>query len=72
MKRALRETDTTMFIKGDGSRTNSIESARTFVSYDDAVAFCRANKLSGVELVVRGDDKSEFTIPVQPRHLTRA
>ena len=72
MKRALRDTDTTMFIKSDGGQTRSIESARSFVSYDDAVAFCRANKLTTVELVVHADDKSEYTIPVQPRHLTRA
>ena len=43
-----------------------------FVSYDDAIAFCRANKLSAMEMVVHADDKSEYTIPMQRRHLTRA
>lgn len=72
MKRALRNTDTSMFIKSDGGQTKSIEMARSFVSYDDAVAFCRANKLSTVELVVHADDESEYTIPVLRRHLNRA
>jgi hypothetical protein len=72
MKRALRDTDTSMFIKADGGQTQSIDMARAFVSYDDAVAFCRANKLKTVELVVHADDKSEYTIPVLRRHLNRA
>lgn len=60
-----------MFIKSDGGETKSIDMARSFVSYDDAVAFCKANKLTHVELVVRVDDQSEYTVPVKPRHLAR-
>lgn len=72
MKRALRNTDTAMFIKSDGSQTKSIDMARSFVSYDDAVAFCKANHLTTVELVVHTDDSSEFTVAVSPRHLAPA
>jgi len=72
MKRALRSTDTQMFVKNDGGQTKSIDMARAFVSYDDAIAFCRANNLSAMEMVVHADDKSEYTIPMQRRHLTRA
>lgn len=72
MKRALRDTDTSMFIKSDGGQTKSIDMARSFISYDDAVAFCRANKLKTVELVVHTDDKSVYTIAVQQRHLAHA
>ena len=61
-----------MFVKNDGGQTKSIDMARAFVSYDDAIAFCRANKLSAMEMVVHADDKSEYTIPMQRRHLTRA
>ena len=71
MKRALRDTDTTMFIKNDGGQTRSIDMARSFVSYDDAIAYCKANKLSKVEVVVHADDNSEYVIPVQRRHLAR-
>ena len=58
-----------MFIRSDGGETKSIDMARSFVSYDDAVAFCKANKLKHVELVVHADDKSQYTVPVQRRHL---
>ncbi|HZO83746.1 MAG TPA: hypothetical protein VFC26_00910 [Verrucomicrobiae bacterium] len=71
MKRALRNTDTSMFIRSDGGETKSIDMARSFVSYDDAVAFCKANKLTAVELVVHADDKSVSTIKVPARHLAR-
>ena len=64
MKRALRNTDTTMFIKSDGGETMCIENARSFLSYDDAVRFCRGKNLTSVELVVHMDDNSEVTVPV--------
>jgi hypothetical protein len=69
MKRALRNTDTTMFIKSDGGETHSIEMARSFVSYDEAVAFCRAKQLKQVELVVHMDDHSQMTVALPNRHL---
>ena len=69
MKRALRDTDTSMFIKADGGQTKRIDMARGFGSYDDAVAFCKANRLTHVELVARMDDHSEFTVPVPPWNL---
>ena len=62
MKRALRSTDTTMFIKSDGGETQSIQMARSFISYDEAVAFCRDRRLTSVELVVHMDDQSELTV----------
>src|SRR5688572_32273648 len=64
MKRALRKTDTTLFIKSDGGETHSIEMAQCFASFDEAVAFCKANRLTRVELVAQMDDKSEMTVPV--------
>ena len=69
MKRALRNTDTTMFIKSDGGETQSIEMARFFTSYDEAVAFCKRKNITAVELVVQQDDKSEFTVAVPPARL---
>ncbi len=69
MKRALRNTDTTMFIKSDGGETKCIDMARSFMSYDEAVAFCKAKQLTTVELVVHMDDTSEFTMAVPSRHL---
>jgi hypothetical protein len=70
MKRALRNTDTTMFIKSDGGETKSFEMARSFASYDEAVAFCKGKCLTSVELVVHMDDNSQLTVPVQRRHLS--
>ena len=69
MKRALRNTETAMFVKSDGGETESILVARFFVTYDEAVAFCRANKLAAVELVTRTDDQSEYVTPVPPKYL---
>lgn len=69
MKRALRKTDTSMFVKADGGETQSIDMARHFISYDDAAAFCKNKHLTAVELVVRDDDQSEVTIKLQARHL---
>jgi hypothetical protein len=69
MKRALRDTDTTMFFKSDGTQTKSLDSARSFVNYDDAVAFCKANRLTRVEMVVRTEDRSEFTVALPARRL---
>ena len=69
MRRALRDTDTDMFIKADGGRTKSIDTARSFVNYDDAIAFCKANRLTKVELVVHTDDKSEFTVAIPAKRL---
>lgn len=70
MKRALRNTDTTMFIKSNGTETDSIELAKSFVSYDEAVAFCRGKQLTSVELVVHMDDKSEFVVAVPSARLS--
>jgi hypothetical protein len=69
MKRALRKTDTTMFIKSDGGETASIDTARSFGSYDEAVAFCKGKRLTKVELVVHMDDNSEITVAVPSRRL---
>ncbi|HTD87402.1 MAG TPA: hypothetical protein VK850_12560 [Candidatus Binatia bacterium] len=70
MKRALRNTDTTMFIKSDGGETQCIEMARSFMSYDEAVAFCKGKQLRNVELVVHMDDNSEQTLSLPARHLS--
>lgn len=72
MKRALRNTDTTMFIKSDGGETNSIQMARSFISYDEAVAFCRGKNLTSVELVVHMDDQSEMTVAMPRERLIDA
>jgi hypothetical protein len=72
MKRVVRNTDTNMFIRSDGQETKSIDMARAFISYDDAVAFCKANHLTTVELVVQRDDHTEFTVAVPPKRLAPA
>jgi hypothetical protein len=64
MKRALRNTQTSMFIKSDGGETEFIEFARSFQNYQEAFTFCNHNHLNGVELVVRTSDAYEFTVTV--------
>jgi len=64
MKRALRNTDTSMFIKSDLAETGLIDQARTFDTYQDAFAFCNNNQLNRVELVVRVSDQYEFIVDV--------
>lgn len=57
-----------MFIKIDGGETDSIQTARSFLSYDDAVAFCKSRNLATVELVIK-DDESEYTMAVRSKHV---
>jgi hypothetical protein len=54
-----------MFIKPDGGETASIDMARCFASYDEALAYCKENHLTGLELVAQMDDKSEMTMAVR-------
>ena len=70
MKRALRNTDTEMFIKSDGGETTNIQMARSFGSYDEAIAFCRGKNLTTVELVVHMDDNSQFTMAMPRKRLS--
>jgi len=69
MKKVLRSTDTSMFIKSDGGETQVIELARAFASYDEAVNFCKGRHLKTVELVVHMDDNSEMIMAVPSRRL---
>ena len=69
MKRVLRNIQSAMFIKFDGGETDSFQSARLFLSYDEAVAFCMAHNLADVELVVRTDGESEYTVPVPTEYV---
>lgn len=72
MKRALRNTETAMFVKHDGGETDTIQTARSFLTYDEAVAFCKANRLAAVELVTRTDEQEEYVTSVPARYLAPA
>jgi hypothetical protein len=69
MKRVLRNIQSAMFIKFDGRETDSFQSARLFLSYDEAVAFCMSHNLTEVELVVRTEGESEYTVPVPTEYV---
>lgn len=69
MKRVLRNIQSAMFIKFDGGETDSFQSARLFLSYDEAVAFCIAHGLAKVELVVHTEGESEYTVPVPTEYV---
>ena len=58
-----------MFIKSDGGETISIDQARSFASYDEAVAFCRGKFFKNVELVLQMEDNSEVAVAVASKHL---
>jgi len=64
MKRALRNTDTSLFIKSDLGETGLIEQACCFDNYQEAFDFCNQNQLNRVELVVRMSEQYEFIIDV--------
>ena len=64
MKKALRNTDTSMFIKADLGETGLIDQAHVFENYQQAFDFCKDNQLNRVELVVRVSDAYEFIIDV--------
>ena len=61
-----------MFVKSDGGETDTIHTARCFLTYDEAVAFCRAKKLAAVELVTQTDDQSVYVTTVPARYLAPA
>ena len=69
MKRVVRKSDTSMFVKSDGTETDVIEIARSFGSYDEAVDFCKIKRLTSVELVVHMDDNSQLTVAVPAKRL---
>jgi hypothetical protein len=69
MKRVLRNIQSAMFIKFDGGETDSFQSARLFLSYDEAVAFCMSHNLTEIELVVRTEGESEYTVPVPTEYV---
>jgi hypothetical protein len=64
MKRALRNTDTSMFLKSDLAETDLIDQAHVFENYQEAFDFCKDNQLKRVELVVRMSESYEFTVEV--------
>jgi hypothetical protein len=64
MKRALRNPDTTRFIKNDLGETELIDEAHCFDNYQAAFNFCKNNHLSRVELVVQMSDRYEFIVDV--------
>lgn len=64
MKRALRNTDTSMFIKADLDETGLIDEARVFDNYKEAFQFCQQYSLDRVELVIRVSDQYEFIVDV--------
>ena len=69
MKRVLRRIQSERFIKFDGAETDSFQSARLFLSFDEAVAFCQTHNLAEVELVVRTEGESEYTLPVPTEYV---
>ena len=66
MKRALRNTDTSMFIKADLGETGLIDEAHVFDNYKEAFEFCQQNALNRVELVVRVSEQYEFIVDLPP------
>jgi hypothetical protein len=64
MKRALRNTDTSMFIKADLGETGLIDEAHVFDNYKEAFEFGQQNAHNRVELVVRISEQYEFIVDV--------
>ena len=63
MRRTLRNTETSLFLKADGTETEFMELACCFQNYEEALSFTRKKQLKNVELVVRSASASdEFTL----------
>ena len=63
MRRTLRNTETSLFLKADGTETEFMELARSFENYEEALSFTRKRNLQNVELVVRSSSAAdEFTL----------
>ena len=70
MRRTLRNTETSLFLKADGTETEFMELARSFENYEEALSFTRKRNLQNVELVVRSSSAAdEFTLRLQQSQL---
>ncbi len=67
MRILLQRTDSSLYFKDIGSWTASSSEAMDFVSSTAALDFCAANKVVGVQIVLRFDEeKHEIVLPTMP------
>jgi len=67
MRILLQQKETGRYFKDVGSWTHASAEAMDFVSSTAAIDFCAANKLTGVQLVLKFDEqKCDIVMPVLP------
>ena len=67
MRILLQQKETGLYFKDVGSWTHASLDAMDFVSSTAAIDFCAANKLVGVQLVLKFDEeKCDIVMPVLP------
>jgi len=67
MRILLQQKETGLYFKDVGSWTRVSLEAKDFVCSTAAIDFCAANKLSGVQLVLKFDEqKYDIVLPVLP------
>lgn len=63
MKVYIQEIETGLFYGMDNSWTPNIESARVFVSVEQAQRFCRILRLTGVQVIAVDDSGRALAYP---------
>ena len=67
MEILIQRTKSALYLQSENSWTTDPEHAITFVSSDQAIAYCQANRISDVMLALKFEDsRFDLTIPLEP------
>ncbi len=67
MRILLQQKDTGLYFKDIEAWTRNIPEAMDFVSSTAAIDFCVANRLNGLQIVLKFDEQQyDIVMPVQP------
>jgi len=65
MRILLQQKDTGYYLIGGGAWTGNVADARDFLSSAEAIKFCVANRISGVQIVLKFDQQLyEIVLPM--------
>jgi hypothetical protein len=72
MRILLQQTDTGLYFKDIASWADNSQDAMDFVSSTAAIEFCAANKLTGLQIVLKfEEEKCDIVLPLQTQESYR-
>lgn len=73
MRILLQQIETGLYFKGVGDWTRSPADGRDFISSSNAIDFCAANKITGVQMVLKFEEQLyDIVLPLVARRHYRA